>query len=266
MLIEIPLIGFFEIEQIALIIIIAILILVAVTKRRRLRQTLRYRRICDVSNVLAIWGLFAFFVIGLFYWVPKPFESSNWSFIGLTLILIWVMIWQTWRNSSDLTILPFDFGKKPIMRIQEEFWSGWRWLTFEHFQFAESESSKIDSLNFEVGNKGSQGVTVHECRIHLEYPERKEDMGIDYIWDAKKEGWMTIGPGDRIRRWYPLEHIKEDGLHVYRVELYTIRMERTRWWIIYRRGTHIYCCDVGWKTGINYESLKKKLQKASSSF
>jgi len=259
---------------------------------RWIREILRYHRICDVTSVLFMIGLFAVFLAGFRYLVPRYFDSNNWSFIGLTLILINVTVWQTWRSSSDLLILPFVLkGKKDnrsieyVTKTQNDIWSGWRLLGLERSQFLESYENF--ELYFDIGNKGSQDSTVHEYRVHLDYPRaqaRRDFIDPQPIFDTETiavfsvieqkyrveptrihmERRKTLRPGERMTFSFPLS-LRDDQLYVFGIELYTTRRERTRWWMIYKRRTHVYCCDVAWKNGINCESLNAKLRQKVTS-
>jgi len=241
-------------------------------------------------SVSVMFVLLILFITG-FYWIPiYRIDPSNWSFIGLTLILINVMIWQTWRGSWDLMILPIALKMKkdgefiePLPRTQRNLWSELRLLTFDCFQFLESHN-RFD-LSFDIGNKGSQDVTVHEYHIDIDYPQEQAGRSfvdpqpiyeteitakfnsLEYKYTEQQpkpiihlERRRTLRPGERITRSLPISlTLMDDKLLVLNVELYTTKKEKQRWWIFYKKLTHVYCCDVGWKNGINYQYLTEKL-------
>lgn len=200
--------------------------------------------------------------------VINPVGIVDPSFFGLTVIIIIIMFWQGLRDNPepkilhgiDLFLQSVRFDEYPARSI------GNIKVTIRPFKSYDFKFKVYDHIpavsvhaHFDVGNDGLRDVTIHECRLYMEYPERKELPPIMFheegdVERAREEGRppkrKLLRRGERVT-----ESFKLEGGGLYRLELYTTRLEDRRWLVYLRKGRWIAFCDT--EKGIDRDRIHK---------
>lgn len=232
------------------------------TKSRTSMIRERFPRSSKVLFALALLLLIVTFALLVYY------SSLGLTDFVLSLVIILVMLlqivimaWQVSRESPHVIVLP-----KINVFLQSAHYDVYTALASRNsrirvglrsYEFSIGQYDDIPAVTahaqFDVGNDGLREVTVHECRVYLEVPHERICQPLifseeDDVLKAKSERRLPkrkrLTGGERVTKFFQLA-----GNGVYRLDIYTTKLECQRRLVYFRIGNEIAFCDMSRRIG-----------------